>query len=309
METQIKTEPVEKVKNAGIQRIVPFLWFDNQAEEAIGFYTSLFKNSKVKAVTRYNEAGSHASGMPKDSVMTVNFLIGGKEFVALNGGPVFKINPAITFMINCDSHDEINELWKKLSAGGTVMMELDTYPFSQKFGWLSDKYGVSWQLNMGNHSQKITPLLWFNGKAKEAIHFYTSLFEDSDISYIEYFGAGESGPQGAVKHATFSLDGEAFMAMDNNDKFPFTTAISFVMNCRTQEELDYFWEKLSEGGDERAQQCGWLQDKYGVSWQIVPAMLGEILSGNDLVRSGRVMQAILQMKKIDIKTLQKAYEL
>ena len=161
-----------------MQKITPFLWFDNQAEEAVNFYISIFRNSKIVSVTRYDEAGAAASGRPKGSVMTIAFQLHGQEFVALNGGPIFK----------------------------------------------------------------------------------------------------------------------------------FTEAVSFVVNCETQEEIDDLWQNLSEGGDENAQQCGWLKDKFGLSWQIVPIVLSEMLNDRDPVKTQRVMQAMLQMKQIDIESLKKAYE-
>jgi predicted 3-demethylubiquinone-9 3-methyltransferase (glyoxalase superfamily) len=162
--------------NTSIQKITPFLWFDNQAEEAMNFYVSIFKNSKVESVTRYDQASAEAAGRPVGSAMTVSFQLAGQEFVALTGGPLFK----------------------------------------------------------------------------------------------------------------------------------FTEAISFVVNCESQAEVDHFWEKLSAGGDEKAQQCGWLKDKYGISWQIVPTVLGELLNDPDPVKAKRVMEAMLQMKKIDIEGLKQA---
>ena len=314
METQIKAEPVTKKRGTNFQKITPFLWFDNEAEEAVNFYTTLFNKSKIKIVTRYGEEGAKASGREKGTVMTVSFQIEGQEFTAINGGPVFKITPTISFFINCDSPEEIDRLWAKLSDGGEIFMELNKYPFSEKYGWVKDKFGVSWQLILPGREQKIAPCLMFTGeqhkKAEEAIRFYTSVFENSDILQLERYKAGQ-GPEGAVVHAKFTLGGQEFIAMDSHTPLPynFNPAISFVVNCQTQEEVDYYWEKLTEDADEGAQQCGWLADKYGVSWQVVPSTLGKLLSDPDVTKSGKVMQAMLQMKKIDIKTLQKAYGL
>jgi predicted 3-demethylubiquinone-9 3-methyltransferase (glyoxalase superfamily) len=146
-------------------------------------------------------------------------------------------------------------------------------------------------------------------KAEEAVRFYTSVFNNSDIIQLERYKAGE-GPEGAVVHSKFTLLGQEFVAMDSHIPLPynFDPAISLVVNCETQDELDYYWDKLADGGYEGAQQCGWLQDRYGLSWQVVPATLGEMLSDPDPAKSGRVMQAILQMKKIDIKSLLQAYD-
>lgn len=291
-----------------MQKITPFLWFDGNAEEAANFYVSTFRNSKVVNTTRYEEAGPAAKG----TVVTVEFQLEGQEFTALNGGPRFKFTPAVSFYVACETPQEIDELWQKLSEGGTVLMELDKYPFSEKFGWVADRFGLSWQLNLASFPQKITPCLMFvgeqNGRAEEAMSFYTSLFGGSGIDRIERYNAGEGGTEGAVKHGVFSLDGQKFIAMDGgtNHPFTFTEAQSFVVNCKAQEEVDEFWERLTEGGQES--QCAWLKDKYGLSWQIVPTVLIEMLQDEDAEKSKRVMEAMFQMTKIDIATLQRAYE-
>jgi predicted 3-demethylubiquinone-9 3-methyltransferase (glyoxalase superfamily) len=292
-----------------MQKIIPCLWFDNQAEEAMMFYMSIFKNSKVISMTRYGEAGPRPKGM----VMTTTFQLEGLEFMALNGGPEFTITPDISFFVDCKTKDEVDEVWKKLSEGGMVLMELDQYPFSEKFGWVQDKFGVSWQINLANTRRKITPFLMFvrevHGKAEEAMNLYTSVFKNSSIAKIERYRAGEEEPEGTVKHATFLLSGQEFMAIDSGREHPhtFTEAVSLFVNCATQGEVDELWEKLSEGGEKG--QCGWLKDKYRVSWQIVPTVLGELLNDPDPAKSQRVMKAMLQMKKIDINTLKQAYEL
>lgn len=153
--------------------------------------------------------------------------------------------------------------------------------------------------------QKITPFLWFDGKAEEAMNFYTSVFKNSKVGTIARYGEEGPGPKGTVMTATFELDGQEFIALNGGPQFTFTEAISFSVNCETQEEVDEFWDKLSEGGEKG--QCGWLKDKYGLSWQINPSVLGEMLQDKDPEKSGRVMKAMLQMGKIDIKTLKRAY--
>lgn len=291
-----------------MQKITPFLWFDNNAEEAANFYVSAFGNSKVGRITHYGEAGPE----PKGTVMTVDFQLEGKTFTALNGGPHFKLTPAVSFYVACETTQEVDALWQKLSDGGSVLMELAKYPFSEKFGWVADKYGLSWQLNLASFPQKISPCLMFvgeqNGKAQEAMKFYTAQFENSGIDRVERYAAGEGGTEGAVKHGVFSLDGLKFICMDGgtNHPFTFTEAQSFVVDCKTQEEVDEFWQKLSEGGQES--QCGWLKDKYGLSWQITPTILMEMLQDKDAEKATRVMEAMLQMAKIDIPTLQRAYD-
>ena len=154
--------------------------------------------------------------------------------------------------------------------------------------------------------QKITPFLWFDGKAEEAMHFYVSIFKNSKAGSIVRYGDAGPGPKGTVMVATFQLDGQEFIALNGGPQFTFSPAISFVVNCETQEEVDAFWEKLSEGGEK--QQCGWLKDKYGLSWQIVPTVLGKMMQDKDAEKSQRVMKAMLQMNKINIERLKQAYE-
>ena len=154
--------------------------------------------------------------------------------------------------------------------------------------------------------QKITPFLWFDGKAEEAMNFYTSIFKNSKVGRVSRYGEGGPGPKGSVMSATFQIEGQEFMALNGGPQFTFSPAISFFVNCETQEEVDELWEKLSAGGQK--DRCGWLKDKFGVSWQIIPAALGQMLGDKDAEKSKRVMQAMLRMEKIEIKALQQAYE-
>lgn len=291
-----------------MQKITPFLWFDNQAEEAMNFYTSAFGNSKIVSVNRLPEGAPGVVG----KVMTATFQLEGQEFMALNGGPQFKFTPATSFFVNCTTQQEIDALWGKLAEGGMVLMELTKYPFSEKYGWVQDKYGLSWQVNLGKSKQKITPCLMYvgkvNGKAEEAINHYVSIFKNSSVEMIDRYKAGEGDTEGNVKHAEFSLSGGEFMALESGlqHNFTFTEAISLFVDCKTQAEVDELWEKLSAGGEKS--QCGWLKDKYGLSWQIIPTALGKLLGDKDPAKAGRVMQAMLKMQKIDIEGLERAYE-
>jgi predicted 3-demethylubiquinone-9 3-methyltransferase (glyoxalase superfamily) len=295
------------------QLITPFLWFDHQAEDAVKFYTTTFANSKVKLVTRYGKDVAKASGRKEGTVMTVSFQVEGQDFIALNGGPGPALSPAISFFVHCDKPKDVDRLWAKLSPGGEVITALDKYPFSDRYGWIKDRFGVSWQLIVARRKQRIAPCLMFAGKqhlkSEDAIRFYMSVFKNSKILLLERYRAGQ-GPDGAVVHSKFALNGQEFTAMDSQTNMPldFTQAISLVVNCATQKDIDYYWSALSEGGDEKAQVCGWLQDKYGVSWQIVPKVFFKMLSDRDPKKSDRVMTALLQMKKIDIALLKKAYE-
>ena len=295
-----------------MQKITPFLWFNNNAKDAANFYTSIFKNSKIENINYYGETGGKVSGKPIGSILTVSFQLAGQNFIAINGGPNFTFTPAISFFVSCETSQELDELWKNLSDESTVLMELGKYPFSEKFGWLEDKYGVSWQLNLTIRDQKIAPFLMYfgsqYGKAEEAMNFYISLFSQSSVINIEHYDAGENESEGTVKRTIFSLDGQEFVALDSNmdHHFTFTPAISFVVNCETQEEINDLWEKLSKEGI--PEQCGRIKDKYGVSWQIVPVVLGQMLGDENTEKSEAVMKVMLEMKKINILDLQQAYE-
>jgi len=153
---------------------------------------------------------------------------------------------------------------------------------------------------------KITPFLWFNDNAEEAMNYYVSIFKNSKVLSINRYGEAGPGPSGSVMTATFELDGQQFTALNGGPEFGFTEAISFFVNCETQQEVDELWDKLCAGGE--ASMCGWLKDKYGLSWQIIPKALGELLGDKDPEKAGRVMKAMLQMQKIDVKKLKEAYD-
>lgn len=295
------------------QKITPFLWFDHQAEEAMNYYVGLFADSQILEVRRYpEEAMGPMEGMG-GKVLTGVFELAGQRFMALDGGPVFHFTPAVSFFVNCETEAEIDALWSVLLAGGAELMPLQAYPFSARFGWLQDKYGLSWQLNLGQSEQKITPFFMFvgeqHGQAEAAMALYTSLFDDGRIVHLGRSGEDEGGAD-SVSQAVFTLHGQTFMAFDGgvNHDFSFTEAISFFVDCQTQEEVDELWQTLTEGGDESAQQCGWLKDRFGVSWQIVPEALSVLMNDPDAEKSQRVIQAMLQMKKIDTAVLQQAYD-
>jgi predicted 3-demethylubiquinone-9 3-methyltransferase (glyoxalase superfamily) len=292
-----------------MQKITPHLWFDNSAQEAAKFYTSIFKNSKIKNVTTLHNTPSGTV-----EIFTVELL--GQEFTLISAGPLFKFNPSVSFLVACSTKEEVDALWKKLSKGGTALMELAEYPFSEKYGWVQDKYGLSWQVMfMGDRKikQRIIPTLMFVGKqcgkAEEAINFYASVFGSARVGDILHYIKGEEPDKGGtVKHAAFMLEGQEFAAMDSarGHNFAFNEAISFIVHCETQKEIDYYWGKLS--ADPKAEQCGWLKDKYGLSWQIVPNLMEEMLKDNDKRKIARVTEEFLQMKRFDIAKLKKAYE-
>ncbi|MEN9327690.1 MAG: hypothetical protein RI947_498 [Candidatus Parcubacteria bacterium] len=299
-----------------MKQLVPHLWFDKQAKEAAEFYTSLFPKSKINNVNTIHDT-------PSGDCDIVSFELLGQSFMAISAGPVFKLNPSVSFMVNFDpsrdSHatGQIDKIWNALSEGGKVLMPIQEYPFSKRYGWIQDKYGVSWQLILtnpdGEKRPEIVPSLLFTqdhaGKAEEAMNFYLSVFKDSKKGTIMRYPAGmEPDKEGTVMYEDFKLWDTWFAAMDSAQKheFSFNEAVSFIVNCDTQEEIDYYWEKLSAVPE--SEQCGWLKDKYGVSWQVVPAGMEEFMNTKDKKKAEMVTQAFLKMKKIDIATLKKLSE-
>jgi len=240
--------------------------------------------------------------------MVVNFNIFGKKFMGLNGGPMFKINPSISMFVLCETIDETNEVWSKLQEDGKVLMPIDKYSWSERYGWVQDKYGMTWQVSIVNSagdSRTITPSMLFTGskfgKAEEAIKFYTSLFKNSSISGIHLYPAGDAN-EGKVMFAEFKLNDYNMIAMDGPGEhaFTFNEGLSLVVSCDTQEEIDHYWNKMiADGGNESM--CGWLKDKFGVSWQIVPSVIGKLMT--DPEKGGRAMQALMKMKKLVIEDL------
>ncbi len=288
--------------------IAPCLWFDDNAEEAVEFYVSVFEDSRVLHVDRFSDVGPD----PDAPVVFIEFELNGRPFQALNGGPEFTITPAVSFFVTGEDEAEIDALWEALADGGTALMPLDSYPFSDKYGWVQDRFGVSWQLALTGSPQSIIPFLLFVGdqfgQAEEAIGFYTTVFRDASLGELDRYGPGQHEPEGAVALASFTLEGQPFMAMESNQehRFTFTEATSFSIPCADQEEVDYFWNALTEGGE--PSQCGWLKDRYGVSWQVVPRVLNDLLRDPDRERAGRVMRRMLQMTKLDVAELRTAHE-
>lgn len=291
-----------------MKRITPHLWFDKEAKQAAAFYTSLFEKSKITNATTLRET-------PSGDADVVSLELAGQPFAMISAGPLFKFNPSVSFLVGCDTKEEVDALWTALSKGGKALMELGAYPFSERYGWVEDRFGLSWQImfNAGWRSdQKIVPTLMFTqqqaGRAEEAMKFYTSIFPNSSIGNVTRYNKGEEpDKEGTVRHADFKLNGQTLSAMDSarSHKFAFNEAISFLVPCETQKEIDYYWERLS--ADPKAEQCGWLKDKFGVSWQITPTIMNEMLASKDSKKIARVTHAFLQMKKFDIARLQQAF--
>lgn len=298
------------------QKIVPHLWFDTEAREAATFYSSVFPDSNITNITTLRNT-------PSGDCDLVSFTVFGQPFMAISAGPLFKLNPSISFMLNfdpaqdADAKTRIDAVWAKLADDGKVLMPLDKYPFSERYGWVEDKFGVSWQLILtnpeGEPRPSIIPFFMFvgnvYGKAEEASDFYISVFKDAKRGAIARYPAGmEPDKEGAVMFTDFKLEGQWFAAMESahEHNFAFNEAVSLMVSCDDQSEIDYYWEKLS--AVPQAEQCGWIKDKFGVSWQIVPADMNAMLQDADSERTARVMQAFLKMKKFDLATLRRAYE-
>lgn len=296
-------------------KIIPHLWYDKEAKEAAEFYCSIFPDSGISYVTTLRDT-------PSGDCDSVSFELSGQPFMAISAGPFFKINPSISFILNFDPSKDKNarknleSMWEKLSHGGTALMPLDKYPFSERYGWVQDKYGVSWQLILSNPGGEerpfIVPSLMFTGavcgKAEEAGRFYRSVFTNAKEGMIVRYPKGmEPDKEGTVMFSDFMLNGRWFAAMDSahEHKFVFNEGISLMVPCDTQEEIDYFWQKLSAVPE--SEQCGWLKDKYGVSWQIHPAVLDEMMKNGTREQVDRITQTFLPMKKFDIEKLKKAY--
>lgn len=298
------------------QDIIAHLWFDKDAVEAAKFYTSIFPNSTIT-----NKSQLH--GTPSGDAHLVSFELWGESFMAISAGPFFKFNPSVSFMVHFNpskvenAKEKLDEIWNKLSDGGTVLMPLDTYPFSEKYGWIQDKYGLSWQLMLNDPADEklpvIVPSLLFVGencgKAEQAMNFYLSIFKNSKQGHLARYPKGmEPNKEGTIMFSDFNLLNQGFVAMDSalEHKFSFNEAISFLVYCDTQEEIDYYWDRLSAVPE--SEQCGWLKDKFGISWQIVPREMEELMASGSPEQINRVNQAVLKMKKLNIEKIRKAYE-
>lgn len=298
------------------QKIVPHLWFDTEAKEAVAFYSSIFPESNVThSMVLYDTPSGNAD--------LISFELWGTKFMAISAGPYFKFNSTISFMVNFDPSREknaskkIDEIWNKLSEEGTVLMPLDKYPFSKKYGWIQDKYGLSWQLILtnpeGEERPPIIPSLLFTndvcGKAEEAARFYLSIFQNGKEGHIARYPKGmEPNMEGTIMFSDFMLEHQWFVSMDSAEahSFHFNEAISFMVYCDTQEEIDYYWNQLT--AVPASEQCGWLKDKYGLSWQIVPKEMDDMMENGTDEQIASLNQVTLKMKKLDLAELRKAYK-
>jgi len=293
-----------------MQKIIPHLWFDKEAKDAANFYVSVFPDSAITSSTVLRNT-------PSGDCDVVAFDLMGYSFLSISAGPLFTFNPSVSFFVLCKTNDEVDRLWAKLSEGGHVLMELGEYPFSKRYGWTADKYGVTWQVSLDDghyqYRHRITPTLMYvgnvAGKAEEAMRFYASVLPESKVGDIARYPAGmEPDKEGTVMHGSVTLAGQEFFAMDSAQKhdFTFNEAISLIVNCDSQEEIDRYWYKLS--AVPASEQCGWLKDKFGLSWQITPSDLEEMLRSSSQAQVDRVTQAFLPMKKLNMETIRRAYE-
>lgn len=291
-----------------MHKITLHLWFDTQAKEAAALYTRLFPDSRVlSSVT--------LPGAPGGDTDIVTLELCGAPFQFISAGPLFRFTPAISFRVDCTAADEVDRLYAALIEGGAALMPLDSYDFSPRYAWVQDRYGVSWQLmlNPAGGAPRITPTLMFVGarcgKAEEAVRFYTGLLPQSEVGEITRYGAGAApDAEGSIKQAAFTLAGQPFAAMDSGYEhdFGFNEAISLLVSCADQAEIDRYWAALSAVPE--AEQCGWLKDRYGVSWQIVPQAMDAMMSSGTPEQMARVTAAFLPMKKFDLAALERAYE-
>jgi predicted 3-demethylubiquinone-9 3-methyltransferase (glyoxalase superfamily) len=306
-----------------MQKIIPHLWFDKEAKEAARFYTSVFPKSKIINTSLLRNT-------PSGDCDVVSFELWNHKFMAISAGPYFKFNPSISFIVNFDPllfgsfpdrdkavRQQIDTAWDQLIDGGSVLMEIGEYPFSKRYGWVMDKYGLSWQLMLTNPEGEprppIIPSMLFVkskcGKAEEAINFYLSVFKNAKAGSLHRYPAGmEPDKEGTIMFADFMLENSWFAAMDSarEHNFDFNEAVSFLVSCADQAEIDYYWQKLSSISE--AEQCGWLKDKYGVSWQITPTTMEEMMANGSQEQIDRLTQAFMPMKKLDIAKLKEAYE-
>lgn len=271
--------------------LYPCLWFDGNAQQAAEFYCAVFGQAKILQSTS----------------MVTTFEIRGTKFMGLNGGPMYKVNSSISFFVYCGSEQQIDRLYKIFTDGGSVLMPLGAYGWSKKYAWVIDKFGVNWQLDIDDikSEQKIVPTLLFANEKKEsvkgAITHYHSIFSNSKILLEAPYGADSQLPSGTLLFAQMKLSDFILNAMSSTlpHNFDFTPGVSFVIECEDQQQIDYYWEKLGKEG--RYSMCGWLEDKFGVSWQIVPTILSKLMA--DPAKSQRVIQAFMKMQKFEMEKL------
>lgn len=297
-----------------VRPITPHLWFDTQAQAAADFYCSVFPASRVESLVRLHDT-------PSGDCDVVSFTLCDQPFMAISAGPAFTFNPSISFLISfdprrdADARARLDATWAALLDGGRALMPIDAYPFSPRYGWVQDRFGLSWQLILADAAAEarpaLMPALMFSGavqgQAEAAGTFYRSVFDDARAGQLVRYPA-DAPPAAAdsVMYSDFRLDQTWFAAMDNAypHGFAFNEAISFVVSCRDQREIDRYWASLSQVP--QAEQCGWCKDRFGVSWQVTPQRLGELMQSGDRALVDRVTRAFLRMQKFDLAAIEAA---
>lgn len=280
------------------------LWFDSEGLPAAEFYTSLFRDSSIEIVNPYPETGHDIHGGTAGKVMVVYYKLMGQEFLNLNGGPIFTHSQSYSNFVSLKNEVELDKIWNAFQPNGEVRMPLKAYEWSPKYGWVKDRFGVEWQLMLDPEgTEGIFPAMLFTdkmyGKGEAAINYYTRLFPNSSIENMY------RNPQdNTVMYASFKLFGKNFVLMEGPGEHAskFSEAFSITVPCKDQAEIDFYWNEMTKNGGEESQ-CGWLKDKFGLSWQIVPEGVERIMSGKN---KEAAMAAMLQMKKFDIAALEKA---
>ena len=296
-----------------MQKIIPHVWCQGTAEEAVAFYQDALPECVLASSSRYP-----AEGLPDfqrkfaGQLLTAELRIGDYHVILINAGEEYLPNPALSFFLNfdpsrdSDARTSLHKVWHRLSEGGTALMPLGEYPFSEYYGWVQDRFGVSWQLMLTNPDGAPRPFvvssLMYCGpaqnRAAEALDFYTATFDDAALgTVVPYPEPTGPAPAGAIMFSDFSISGEWFAAMDSGveQPFTFTPGVSLAVQCRDQEEIDHLWAALSKHPE--AEACGWCMDEFGVSWQIVPQDMG------DLMQHPGAHQRMLEMKKLSIAGL------
>lgn len=284
-------------------KFAPCLWVDNQVEEMTELYTKVFENGKPLKTLYFLEDAHGKIG----DILTQSVQLANQEFILLNGGPEFKATPSISYMVTCTSETQLQVLWQELSEGGKLLMNLAIYPGVGQFGWLEDRFGISWQfsLDQSSSSQKITPCFMFSGEqygnASRAVAEWIEVFQSGEI--LEHY----SNEDLTTKLAKFTLHQQEFMAMDSavNHDFTFSLANSFYVYCENQKEIDRLWTAITSKGTEMP--CGWMGDRFGVAWQTVTRDMDTMLDRKNLTKALAVTQAVYGMMKIDSEELRRIY--
>ncbi|MCZ2479684.1 VOC family protein [Aquirufa nivalisilvae] len=269
------------------------LWFNQTAKEAREFYQSIFEDFEVKS----------------ENPMVSSVRLNGRDFIFLGGANHVTFNPSISFFLIFQSNEALEKKWADLSKDGKVLMELNTYPWSSLYGWCEDKNGISWQLMIQLPlPEKIIPALLFtqqnNGKAEQAIQYYTHLIPHSQINLLDRYKEGSVDKEGNIQHAQFLLNDQHFIAFESSymHQFIFNDAISFVITCQNQDEIDFYWDSFIRDGGSPSK-CGWIKDPFGVSWQIIPENMGQLMRN---FNNPTFMNVFMSMGKIDINALENA---